>query len=318
MILFGPIPSRRLGRSLGINNIPPKHCSYSCVYCQIGRTNAMGKTRSSFYDPEQILNETTLKIEELKKSNERVDYLSFVPDGEPTLDINLGKTIKKLKTLGIRIAVITNASLIRDEQVREDLLNADWVSLKIDSIGEGTWRKIDRPHGSLSLPEILYGIKQFSRQFKGTLVTETMLVKGLNDSTGVLEQTADFIGGIQPSTAYILVPTRPPAEEWVLPPDEITLNTAYQLFIKAIRHVELLTHSEGTDFTFTGDAEKELLSILAVHPMSKDAIKEFLDKSKKDWGLIEGLINTHRIRQVEYAGNKYFIRNLNPKMHLQK
>ena len=85
MILFGPIPSRRLGRSLGINNIPPKHCSYSCVYCQIGRTNAMGKTRSSFYDPEQILNETTLKIEELKKSNERVDYLSFVPDGEPTI-----------------------------------------------------------------------------------------------------------------------------------------------------------------------------------------------------------------------------------------
>jgi wyosine [tRNA(Phe)-imidazoG37] synthetase (radical SAM superfamily) len=270
----------------------------------------MRKMRSSFYEPEQIFNEIALRIEELKKSNEKVDYLSFVPDGEPTLDINLGKTIKRLKTLGIRIAVITNASLIWDEQVRDDLLNADWVSLKIDSIDEGIWRKIDRPHGSLSLLKILDGIRQFSRQFKGTLVTETMLVKGLNDSMNVLEQTADFIGGIQPATAYILVPTRPPAEKWVLPPDEITLNTAYQIFIKSIKHVELLTHSEGTDFTFTGDAEKELLSILAVHPMSKDAIKEFLDKSKTDWGLIEGLINTHRIRRVEYAGNEYLIRNL--------
>lgn len=310
MILFGPIPSRRLGRSLGINNIPPKCCSYSCVYCQIGRTNSMRKMRSHFYDPEQIFNETALRITELKKSNEKVDYLSFVPDGEPTLDINLGKTIEKLKVIGIKIAVITNASLIWDEQVRNDLMNADWVSLKIDSTDKEIWRKIDRPHGSLSLLKILDGIRQFSRQFEGTLVTETMLVKGLNDSMNVLEQTADFIGDIQPSTAYILVPTRPPAEKNVLPPDEITLNIAYQIFIKTIKHVELLTNNEGTDFTFTNDAEKELMSILAVHPMSKDALKEFLDKSKTDWGLIERLIDTHRIRQVEYASNIYLIRNL--------
>ncbi len=313
MILFGPIPSRRLGRSLGINNIPPKRCSYSCVYCQIGRTNSMREKRSYFYSPDQIFNETAQKILELKKLNEKVDYLSFVPDGEPTLDLNLGKTIVKLKALGIKIAVITNASLIRDEQVRNDLLSADWVSLKIDTTDREIWHKIDRPHGSLDLYQILTGIKEFSKQFKGTLVTETMLVKGINDLPNILEQTAGFIGVIQPSTAYILVPTRPPAEKWVEPPDEITLNIAYQIFVKSVKNVELLTHSEGTDFTFTVDAENDLISILAVHPMNKKAVKEFLDRSKNDWGMIDKLIQTNIIKQVEYNGNEYFIRNLNPK-----
>ncbi|MGC8900285.1 MAG: radical SAM protein [bacterium] len=310
MILFGPIPSRRLGRSLGINNIPPKCCSYSCVYCQIGRTDSMRRERSYFYSPDQIFKETAQKILELKKLNEKVDYLSFVPDGEPTLDINLGKTIEKLKTLGIKIAVITNASLIWDEQVRYDLLSADWVSLKIDTTDKEIWHKIDRPHGSLDLTKILSGIKEFSKQFKGRLVTETMLVKGLNDSQIVLEQTASFIGDIQPSIAYILVPTRPPAENWVVPPDEITLNIAYQIFVRSVKNVELLTHSEGTHFTFTGDAEKDLISILAVHPMNKKAVKEFLDRSNNDWGMIDKLIQTNIIRQVKYNGNEYFIRNL--------
>ncbi len=169
--LFGPIPSRRLGRSLGINNIPPKVCSYSCVYCQIGLTNSMSYRRQSFFTPDDIFDEAAARIAELSRANERIDYLSFVPDGEPTLDINLGKTIDKLKKFGIKIAVITNASLIWDRDVRSGLMNADWVSLKIDSVDEEVWRKIDRPHGSLHLDAIMDGAIEFSRAFKGMLVT---------------------------------------------------------------------------------------------------------------------------------------------------
>ena len=312
-IIFGPIPSRRLGRSLGVNNIPPKICSYSCVYCQIGLTNSMNPRRGTFFSSDRIFSEAAAKISALRRAGERIDFLSFVPDGEPTLDINLGKTIAKLKSFGIRIAVITNASLIRDRSVRDDLLDADWVSLKVDSVDEDVWRKIDRPHGSLRLDAILDGAIQFSSVFKGTLVTETMLVRGVNDSEGLLQRTADFIARLGPSIAYILAPTRPPAEAWVLPPDEEVLNVAYQIFSERIKNVELLAGGEGTDFTFTTDAERELLGILAVHPMRTEAVKDFLDKSKTSWGLIERLMTENVIREVSYSGHSYIMKTLNAK-----
>jgi len=102
MITFGPVPSRRLGRSLGINNIPPKVCTYSCVYCQLGRTPRMQVEQEAFYKKEKILQDVANKIKEVEKRGEIIDYLSFVPDGEPTLDINLGQEIKLLKPLDIR------------------------------------------------------------------------------------------------------------------------------------------------------------------------------------------------------------------------
>jgi len=112
MIAFGPVPSRRLGRSLGINNIPPKICTYSCIYCQLGRTIKMQVEREGFYEPEQILDSVRDKVERARESEESIDYLTFVPDGEPTLDVNLGCEIELLEPLGLKTAVITNGSLI--------------------------------------------------------------------------------------------------------------------------------------------------------------------------------------------------------------
>jgi len=112
MIAFGPVPSRRLGNSLGINNIPPKTCTYSCVYCQLGRTNKMQVERHIFYNPQNILRAVQDKVNKVKETGVPIDYLTFVPDGEPTLDINLEYEIDLLKFLGIKIAMITNGSLI--------------------------------------------------------------------------------------------------------------------------------------------------------------------------------------------------------------
>ena len=147
MIAFGPVPSRRLGRSLGINNIPPKVCTYSCVYCQVGKTRRMQVERSPFYEPEDIFKSVRKQVKKAIKKGERIDYLTFVSDGEPTLDVNLGYEIDLLKSLGIKIGIITNASLIFREDVRTDLMKADWVSLKFDSTRKTIWRQINRPPG---------------------------------------------------------------------------------------------------------------------------------------------------------------------------
>ena len=138
MITFGPVSSRRLGSSLGINNIPVKKiCTYSCVYCQVGITRHYSITREAFYDPVKIYEEVA---NHLRKISNKPDYLTFVADGEPTLDINLGKSIEKLKNFEIPIAVITNASLLNDPEVRTELSLADWVSVKVDANDESIWK----------------------------------------------------------------------------------------------------------------------------------------------------------------------------------
>ncbi|MCK4241347.1 MAG: radical SAM protein [Candidatus Atribacteria bacterium] len=308
MLTFGPIPSRRLGRSLGINNIPPKICSYSCVYCQIGKTFKMKVQPQIFYSPSLILKEVQDKVKKSKEKGEPIDYLTFVPDGEPTLDINLGQEIKLIKSLGIKIAVITNASLIDQKQVRENLKEADLVSLKIDSTEEEIWRRINRPHRNLHLDSLLEGILEFARTFKGKIITETMLIKNINDNSQHIERVADFLAQLKPSRSYLSLPIRPPTERWVQAPPEEMVNQSYYLFKDKIDQVEYLIGYEGNAFAFTGEVEEDILSITSVHPMREEALRDFLKRAKSNWSVIDRLIKQGQLVESEYKGHKFYIR----------
>ena len=310
MIAFGPVPSRRLGHSLGINNIPPKDCSYSCVYCQLGRTLNMGAERKDFYKPEEIFKDVEKKIKDARKNKELIDYLTFVPDGEPTLDVNLGREIELLKTLGIKIAVISNASLIWQEDVRDDLCRADWVSLKIDAISKDIWRRTNRPYKSLQLDKILLGIEEFSRIFRGELATETMLIQDVNDDIEEMRKVASFIAKIRNVKSYISIPTRPPAEKWVKAANEHTINKAYQLFQEKSISTEYLIGYEGNAFAFTGNVEEDLLSITSVHPMREEAVDEFLEKAKASRKVIQKLLNENKLIETKYKNIKFYLRKL--------
>ena len=310
MIAFGPVPSRRLGNSLGINNIPPKTCTYSCVYCQLGRTNKMQVERHIFYNPQNILRAVQDKVNKVKETGVPIDYLTFVPDGEPTLDINLEYEIDLLKFLGIKIAMITNGSLIWREDVREALMKADWVSLKIDSVQEEFWRRINRPYGTLQLSSIQRGMFEFARTYRGELVTETMLVRTVNDSENGLSNIADLLARLRPDRAYLSIPTRPPAEEWAKPPPEEIINQAYHILHERIDQVEYLIGYEGNDFAFTGNVEEDLLSITAVHPMREEAVSDFLTRAGSDWSVIHRLIDRGQLIETKYKGRKFYMRRL--------
>jgi wyosine [tRNA(Phe)-imidazoG37] synthetase (radical SAM superfamily) len=310
MIVFGPVPSRRLGRSLGINNIPPKICTYACVYCQLGRTIKMQIERQAFYEPEEIVQAVSDKVTKVLDQGETIDYLTFVPDGEPSLDLNLGSLISALGEFGIRMAVISNASLIWREDVRADLMGADWVSLKVDAVRLHTWRRINRPHGSLDLPRILDGARVFAHDFQGELATETMLVGGVNDNEADLREIASFLGELQPAMAYLSIPTRPPAEDWVRHPEEQNINLAYQLIGDKVNQVELLLGYEGTAFSFTGDVENDLLSITSVHPMREDAVQHLLTEAGSNWDLIAELIRQGKLVEVQYDGKRFYLHRI--------
>ena len=307
---FGPVPSRRLGKSLGINNIPPKICSYACVYCQLGKTLHNQIERTTFYDPKDLFSSVEKRLQASVGKNETVDYLAFVPDGEPTLDIHLGEEIGLLRALGIKIAVISNASLIWDEEVRKELCKADWVSLKIDAATPSVWHKVNHPNKNLDLKAIQKGMIEFGSQFQGFYATETMLVAGINDSKEELNAIASMLQSIKPAKSYISIPTRPPAEEWVKPPKEEVLAMAYQIFTEYDLDTELLIGYEGNAFAFTQDPKSDILSITAVHPMRKEAVEAFLNKADSSWSIIDDLIREGKLLELKFDEHVYYARKL--------
>ena len=313
-IAFGPVPSRRLGQSIGINNIPPKICSYSCIYCQLGRTHTLQITRTPFYTSQEIVTAVKQKIQGAKEKKEAIDYLTFVADGEPTLDGNLGEEIELLKTTGIKIAVITNSSLIWKKVVRDDLRKVDWVSLKVDTVDQEIWHRINRPYGSLNLRDILDGMSEFSHSFSGDLVTETMLIQDVNDNVERLEKVAEFIAGLSPKKSYISIPIRPPAEKWVKSASENKINRAFQIFKEHGIETEYLIGYEGNAFAYTGNVEEDILSITSVHPMKEEAIIAFLKKADSSWNVIKKLIREKKLVEIKYTDNKFYIRKLPKKM----
>jgi len=309
---FGPVPSRRFGQSLGLNTIPPKTCSYSCVYCQIGRTDHLTLHRAPHCDPGELFADVKHVLGKLQERGEHVDYLTFVPDGEPTLDCTLGDQIRMLKPLGVPIAVITNASLLSNEEVRDGLSGADRVSVKIDAVRVGAWRRIDRPHGDLRLDEVLNGVQAFRRQYRGEMDTETMLVEGMNDSADDVTSLAAFLGRLEPSRSYISIPTRPPAVAGTRPPAEDVIVRAYELLAGSVDRVELLTGFEGSTFSATGDASADLLAITAVHPMRADQVEALLDRCGATWDSVAWLVRQQKLSEVRFGEHLFYVRRFTP------
>lgn len=311
MFVFGPVPSRRLGQSIGINSIPGyKKCTYDCVYCQVGPTPAQTLRRRTFYQPEEIANQVEQKLAECRDVGAPVDYVTFVPDGEPTLDVNLGRAIELLKPMGCKLAIITNGTLIDHEDVREELLSLDWVSLKVDSVDEEGWRAIDRPQKSLQLQSILDGIHAFAQEFTGTLATETMLVNGMNDDDESLSAVAEFLADLQPSIAYVAAPTRPPAESWVRVPDESALHRAYQIFDSKLDKVEYLLGFPEDPFRAVTDPAEGILAITAVHPMREHEAVHYVRQMGAEKDVLDTLVAEQKLTLIEYDGLRFYVRRL--------
>ncbi len=308
---FGPVPSRRLGRSLGINNIPPKFCSYACVYCQLGAPQRVTTDPREFYDTLAVSAEVLRVLNESVDGRKGIDYVTLVPDGEPTLDRNLGLLLQRIgEESNIPRAVITNGSLLFHPDVALAVGQAEWVSVKIDAATEETWRKIDRSVRSLSFETVLDGIRSFRRGYSGFFATETMLVDDLNTSDQEVSGLIRIVSELVPTVAYLSVPTRPPAESWVAPPDEATVLEIYAAFTAAGIPTELnVSHEEG-DFVADSNIENSILSITAVHPVRRDDMERLLAAGGHTWSVIENLLASGSLLQKEYRGQTFFVRQL--------
>jgi wyosine [tRNA(Phe)-imidazoG37] synthetase (radical SAM superfamily) len=304
--VFGPVKSRRLGYSLGINTMKCKMCTYDCVYCQIGQTPCVSTCRDSCLGPYELFCVVRKKLELLKAQNIPVDYITFVPNGEPTLDANLAKDIVLLREFGHKIAVLTNSSLVWNDRVQQDLMFADYVSIKIDTVNEDTWQRLNRPHSRLRLQTILDGIERFSKSYHGIITTETMLVKNTNDTLQEVEAIGMFLKKIKRNTSYFTIPTRPPLESYAVSPDPHVLSQISDFITNNLPNSEMLSVPEEEIFYGAGEIENELLAVLSAQPMTEKAVKNFITSKGGGRYTLQQLIKSGCILQTPFHGNSFY------------
>ncbi|MEA4988183.1 MAG: radical SAM protein [Anaerovorax sp.] len=267
--VYGPVPSRRLGISLGISPIPKKTCNYSCIYCQLGRTNPLTNERNRYFPIEDIISE----FEQIQKSNIKYDVITIVGEGEPTLYSDLGELILAIKKrTEIPVAVITNGALFYDSEVREELYPADIVLPTFDAYNQKTLKEINRPHKSINFNKVKQGMSEFTEKYNGQLWLEIMLIDGINDSLDSLNEYKELLKHFKYERLYINTPVRPPAEEFVKPIGTEQMERA----INILGGISIdLLESQGFHSEIADDFEA-ILSIIKRHPMNQFELESFL------------------------------------------
>lgn len=273
--VFGPVPSRRLGQSLGIDPVPLKTCNWNCVYCQLGRSRPMVNERKDFFPPEDIIAQLREALEAHKPGE--IDWITFVGSGETTLHASLGWMIRQVKALTqLPVAVITNGSLLYLPEVRDELSAADAVLPSLDAGNAKLYRKINRPYPGLTFNRLVDGLIAFRNEYQGKLWIEVMLVKELNDTEEALIEIAEQLNRIQPDEVHILQPTRPPVETWVQPADEEGLLRARAILGNIAR---VISPAAGA-FDLSGEENlvDAIVGIITRHPMRETELTETLAK----------------------------------------
>ena len=295
--VYGPVPSRRLGISLGISPIPKKTCNFSCIYCQLGRTDIMTNTRKMFFPVQKIMSE----FDEVFKKGIFFDVVTIVGEGEPTLYLGLGELIDAIKQRTDKpVALITNGALLYDSDLRQEAAKADIVLPTLDAYNEASFRKINRPFGQLSFESVNAGLIAFSEEYEGQLWLEIMLMAGINDDDDSLSKYEQALKKIKYDRLYLNTPVRPPAEAGVESISCEAMNKA------AARlggiSIDLLV-SQGFHSEIEDDYEA-ILSIIKRHPMNQFEIRSFLESrnSKRiDW-IMEMLGRDENINVLNYRG----------------
>ena len=271
--VYGPVPSRRLGQSLGIDPIPLKTCNWNCVYCQLGRTVPLINVLKEYAPPEVVLAEVRQALGAHKP--DEIDWVTFVGSGEPALHSSIGRMIRGVREqTDLLVAVITNGSLLYLPQIRQALSEADAVMPSLDAGTAALYRQVNRPHPEATLERLLEGLITFRREYRGKLWPEVMLVRGLNDTEQALRDIAAVLHDIRPDAVTINLPTRPPAETWVRPPDEEGLMRATAILGDVAEVVHPL---EGTfDLGSYDNVVEAVVSIITRHPMRQEELERTL------------------------------------------
>ena len=301
--LFGPVPSRRLGFSLGIDAIPFKTCSFNCIYCELGKTTHLSIKPKAYTDPSHILKELETFF---KREHPPVDYITIGGSGEPTLNANIGEIISQVKGLNIApVAVLTNGSLLWREDVASRLLEADIILPSLDTVRQETFLKLNRPHPALKIERIIMGLKEFRRNFSGKFWLEVLFVKGVNDKISEIYELKQVLDEIEPDCIHLNTVVRPPAED-----------TAHPLNKEELMKIREILGKKATiiaDFKGKAEArpplgiEEKILDMLGRRPCTLEDIVNISGiHIQEGIKILQNLIHAGKVRYQVYEDRGFY------------
>jgi wyosine [tRNA(Phe)-imidazoG37] synthetase (radical SAM superfamily) len=270
--IFGPVPSRRLGRSLGVDLVPYKTCTFDCIYCDVGRTTRKTTSRQSYVPPEEIQGELELYLSVLDK---KPDYITLSGSGEPTLNTNIGEIVQRIKEItSIPIAILTNSSLFSLDEVRRDLSEADIVLPSLDAITPALFEYINRPYPSLEIEEIISGLIQFRKQYRGQIWLEILFCRGVNDGKEEVGKLKEIIERIHPDKVQLNTSVRPPVEDFAFP---LTFKQLEDIKEELGSNVEVVSEFMGPmGDRFDSDKDAEIIQLIKRRPCTAEDISKAL------------------------------------------
>jgi Fe-S oxidoreductases len=299
--VYGPVPSRRLGLSLGVDIVPYKICTLNCIYCQLGNTSQKSIDRKPYADKSEILKEVKVYL----SNRPKIDFITFAGSGEPTLNSDIGILIKEIKELtSIPIVILTNGTLLYREDVQEDLLDADIVIPSLDAASQEIFERINRPHNSLKIETFISGLKRFRELYRGKIWLEVMLVKGVNDSKAELSRMKIAISEINPDKVHLNTVVRPPSEIYAEPLSHTEMIDIKNFFGEGCEIIaESSKHSAGT----FRDVEESIIRMAKRRPVTIIDIADVIGISGTNAEkMIEGLKSRGKLKEVFHKGEKYY------------
>jgi wyosine [tRNA(Phe)-imidazoG37] synthetase (radical SAM superfamily) len=300
--IYGPVPSRRLGFSLGVDILPLKTCSFDCIYCQLGRTTKKTIQRKEYIPHKEVIHQ----IKKAIASGQKIDYITFSGSGEPTLNKALGKLIREIKKITvIPVAVLTNSSLLTCKDVRKALLAADLVVPSLDAASQEIFIQTNRPHLSLRAEKIINGLIHFRKEFKGALWLEIMLVKGINDTKAHLEELKKTIARIRPDEVQLNTVVRPPAEKFARPLSEREMERTRKILGD---NCEVIADFKKRKQKPIGESlEQAILSMAQRRPVTLKDISFSLGKpSEEILRPLDALLEARKIKAVRRGSSLYY------------
>lgn len=272
--LFGPVPSRRLGISLGIDLVPPKTCSYNCIYCECGKTTNLTTERTEYYPTDAIIRE----IDDYLSTSPHLDFITFSGSGEPTLHSGIGEIARHIRERfpEYRIALLTNGSLFADPGIRAEVAEIDVIVPSLDAVSESIFLKIDRPSNSITATHVRDGLVALRKEFKGEIWLEIFIVPGLNDTDEELLFLRDAIEEIRPERVQVNTLDRPGIVDWItVPTAEEMERITSALGFPGIEVVEALS-SRSDIASFSQDVRESILGTIRRRPCTIDDLSRVL------------------------------------------
>jgi len=300
--IYGPVPSRRLGFSLGVDILPFKTCSMDCIYCQLGSGAKTTVRRKEYVPARSVL----AQIRAALAGGRRIDAVTFSGSGEPGLNSGIGRIIRGIKKkTGIPVVVLTNSSCLAGRQGRQEFLAADIVVPSLDAVTPRIFRKINRPHAGLKVDKIIDGLVRFRREFKGRIWLEIMLVKGVNDGPAHLKKLKETVARIRPDKVQLNTVVRPPAERSARP-----LNRAELERIRAFfgENTEIIAEFEARGQTApSGDIREAIVTTARRRPMTARDLALSLGRPVEEIRrYADDLVAQGRLHRIRHKKSDYY------------